>query len=160
MKLLVLVWIICFFGQDCQCMSTTSITPTATTTTATAATTEVSGRGRYWLNRDCDYYAGVIKLYCPAFFSLPVCKVSARILRKRSKIFLSSPCLVPYAIFQWGRYLEEGKIKMARSLSSTVVKLLAKAKLKSLPYNHTDHLPHPQLSIKSIQVLHQHMRYC
>ena len=42
-----------------------------------------------------------------------------------------------------------------------VVKLLAKSKLilaesklKSLPYNHTDHLPttHPQLSIKSKQV--------
>ena len=50
-----------------------------------------------------------------------------------------------------------------------IVKLLAKSKLKSLPYNHTDHLPtHPpppptrnfQSSLnKSIQVLHQHMRY-
>ena len=33
-----------------------------------------------------------------------------------------------------------------------IVKLLAKSKLKSLPYNHTDHPPHPQLSIKSKQV--------
>ena len=47
-----------------------------------------------------------------------------------------------------------------------IVKLLAKSKLKSLPYNHTDHLPtHPPTHnfksslYKSIQVLHQHMRY-
>ena len=45
-----------------------------------------------------------------------------------------------------------------------IVKLLAKSKLKSLPYNHTDHPPPPthnfQSSLnKSIQVLHQHMRY-
>ena len=45
-----------------------------------------------------------------------------------------------------------------------IVKLLAKSKLKSLPYNHTDHLPTTtpnfKLSLyKSIQVLHQHMRY-
>ena len=33
-----------------------------------------------------------------------------------------------------------------------IVKLLAKAKLKSLPYNHTDHHHHPELSIKSKQV--------
>ena len=52
----------------------------------------------------------------------------------------------------------------------SVVKLLAKSKLKSLPYNHTDHPPthpltHPATPnfksslYKSIQVLHQHMRY-
>ena len=41
------------------------------------------------------------------------------------------------------------------------VKLLAKSKLKSLPYNHTDHPPTTRnfkSSLnKSIQVLHQHM---
>ena len=42
-----------------------------------------------------------------------------------------------------------------------VVKLLAKSKLKSLPYNHTDHPP-PTRNFesslnKSIQVLHKHM---
>ena len=44
-----------------------------------------------------------------------------------------------------------------------IVKLLAKSKLKSLPYNHTDHpplTPNFKLNVyKSIQVLHQHMRY-
>ena len=44
-----------------------------------------------------------------------------------------------------------------------IVKLLAKAKLKSLPYNHTAHpppTPNFKLSLyKSIQVQHQHMRY-
>ena len=42
-----------------------------------------------------------------------------------------------------------------------IVKLLAKAKLKSLPYNHTDHPTRNfQSSLnKSIQVLYQNMRY-
>ena len=46
-----------------------------------------------------------------------------------------------------------------------IVKLLAKSKLKSLPYNHTDHPPTTTHNFKSslnksIQVLHQQMRYC
>ena len=48
--------------------------------------------------------------------------------------------------------------------SRPIVKLLAKAKLKSWPYNHTDHPPTHQPTRnfksslnKSIQVLHQHM---
>ena len=43
-----------------------------------------------------------------------------------------------------------------------IAKLLDKAKLKSLPYSHTDHPVTPNFKSslkKSIQVLHQHMRY-
>ena len=59
--------------------STTSITTTARTTTATTATNEVSGR--YWINVRpyCDEFAGLIKIWC-AFYSLPLCKVSTRIM--------------------------------------------------------------------------------
>ena len=68
----------------------------------------------------------------------------------------------------WSEFLSW--MKQCLTFTTLIVKLLAKSKLKSLPYNHTDHLPthpptHPPTHnfksslYKSIQVLHQHMRY-
>ena len=72
----------------------------------------------------------------------------------------STPMALPSSQSGWNFWLDK------RWLLSHIVKLLAKSKLKSLPYNHTAHpTTHPTTHnsksslYKSIQVLHQHMRY-
>ena len=74
-----------------------------------------------------------------------------------------SPILPTRDIFKrelWNKLQFIKIISMLKEIS--IVKLLAKAKLKSLPYNHTDHHLPPTRNFqsnvnKSKQILHQHM---
>ena len=86
-------------------------------------------------------------MYEPAYIVNPV---HHRALHPGLHVLREVCCILQNALhdfLDWQDYcIDSGKIYYKNP--TKIVKLLAKSKLKSLPYNHTDHLPtHPPLTL-------------